>query len=204
MRRLLLLGSLLTAFAVGACGYADPYAAGGPVANESPNPSASPNVTPGVDDFGTCNNLNGVTYPDGLKLMDVKVGTGTVAKSGQNADVNYTGWTTDGKAFDSSRFAGRTPFEFQIGQQQVIAGWDEGVPGMQVGGKRCLKIPPELGYGANGQQDQTTGQYIIPPNATLVFEIELLSVKPGPTPKPSPSPSPSPSASPSASPTPSA
>ena len=201
MKRLLLLGALLTAAAVTACGYADPYGAGGPVANESPNPSSSPNVTPGVDDFATCNNLTGVTYPDGLKIMDLKVGTGAVAKGGQNAQVNYTGWTTPGgQPFDSSRYAGRTPFTFQIGQQQVIVGWDEGVLGMKVGGKRCLKIPPDLGYGANGQQDQTTGQYIIPPNATLVFEIELLSVKPGPTPKPTPTPPPSPSASPSPSP----
>jgi FKBP-type peptidyl-prolyl cis-trans isomerase len=183
---------------VAACGYADPYAAGGPVANESPNPSISPNVTPGVDDFATCNNLTAATtYPDGLKLSDIKVGTGAVAKEGQNANVNYTGWTTDGHPFDSSRFAGRQPFEFQLGQQQVIPGWDEGIPGMKVGGKRCLKIPPELAYGPSGQQDQTTGQYIIPPNATLVFEVELLSVKPGPTPKPTPTPSASPSPSPS-------
>jgi FKBP-type peptidyl-prolyl cis-trans isomerase len=198
VRRGLLLGALLTALAVAACGYADPYGAGGPVANESPNPSASPNVTPGADDFGTCNNLTAATtFPDGLKLSDIKVGTGMVAKDGQNANVNYTGWTTDGKVFDSSRQAGRQPFEFQIGQQQVIPGWDEGVPGMMVGGKRCLRIPPELAYGASGQQDQTTGQYIIPPNATLIFEIELLGVKPGPTPKPTPSPSPSPSPTPS-------
>src|SRR5206468_11388045 len=135
---------------------------------------------------------NVVTKTDGLKIMDVKLGTGADAKAGQNAEVNYTGWTTpDGHPFDSSRYAGRTPFTFQLGQQQVIIGWDEGVPGMKVGGKRCLKIPPDLGYGVKGQQDQTTGQYIIPPNATLVFEVELLSVKPGPTPKPTPSPSPS-------------
>jgi hypothetical protein len=178
-----------TAFAVAACGYPDPYAGNPPVANESPNPSVTPSSATGGDDFGTCNNLSGVTYPDGLKVMDVKVGTGMVAKSGQNAEVQYTGWTTDGHPFDSSRFSGRTPFTFQIGQGQVIPGWDEGVPGMMIGGKRCLKIPPELGYGAQGSQDQTTGQYIIPPNATIVFEIELLSLKPGPSPSPSPSPS---------------
>jgi hypothetical protein len=182
---------------VAACGYPDPYAANPPVANESPNPSVSPSAATGGDDFGTCYNLTGVTYPDGLKVMDVKVGTGGSAKSGENATVNYTGWTTDGKPFDSSRFSGRSPFEFQIGQKQVIPGWDEGIPGMQIGGKRCLKIPSDLAYGAQGQQDQTTGQYIIPPNATLVFEVELLSLKPGPSPSPTPKTSPSPSPSPS-------
>jgi FKBP-type peptidyl-prolyl cis-trans isomerase FkpA len=195
VRRALLTAALTTALAVAACGYPDPYAGNPPVANESPNPSASSSAGPGGDDFGTCNNLSGVTYPDGLKVMDVKVGTGMVAKSGQNAEVNYTGWNTDGHPFDSSRFSGRTPFTFQLGQGQVIPGWDEGVPGMMIGGKRCLKIPPELGYGAQGSQDQTTGQYVIPPNATIVFEIELLSLKPGPSPSPSPKPSPSPSPS---------
>jgi hypothetical protein len=195
VRRALLTAAITTALAVAACGYPDPYAGNPPVANESPNPSVSPSAAPGGDDFGTCNNLSGVTYPDGLKLMDVKVGTGAVAKSGQNAEVQYTGWLTDGHPFDSSRFSGRTPFTFQIGQSQVIPGWDEGVPGMKIGGKRCLKIPPELGYGAQGSQDQTTGQYIIPPNATLVFEIELVSLKPGPSPSPTPKTSPSPSPS---------
>jgi hypothetical protein len=194
VRRTLLGAAFTTALAVAACGYADPYAGNPPVANLSPNPSISPSGVAGADDFGTCNNLSGITYPDGLKLMDVKVGTGaTIAKSGMNAEVNYTGWTTDGKPFDSSRFSGRTPFTFQIDGGDVIKGWDEGVPGMKIGGKRCLKIPPELGYGDQGSQDQTTGQYIIPPGATLVFEVELLSLKPGPSPSPSPKASPSPS-----------
>jgi len=134
-----------------------------------------------------------VTYPDGLKVADLKVGTGEVAQRGQNAEVQYTGWLTDGKSFDSSRQPSRSPFTFQIGQGQVIPGWDEGVPGMKVSGKRCLTIPSALGYGAQGQTDQQTGQTIIPPNATLVFEIELVSVAPGPSPSPSPSASPSPS-----------
>src|SRR5437870_12977802 len=98
-----------------------------PIANESPNPSISPSVSPGVDDFGTCYNSKGVTYPDGLKSFDLKVGTGAAAKSGQNAEVQYTGWLTDGHPFDSSRFAGRTSFTFQIGVGQVIPGWDEGL-----------------------------------------------------------------------------
>ena len=86
MKRLLLLGALLTAAALAACGYADPYGAGGPVANESPNPSSSPNVTPGVDDFATCNNLTGVTYPDGLKIME-KFHYGSSAN-----DAGFTRW----------------------------------------------------------------------------------------------------------------
>ena len=199
MRRGYLTVSLLAAFAATACGYADPYAGSPPIANESPNPSVSPSVSPGVDDFGTCYNAKGgVTYPDGLKSFDLKVGTGAAAKSLQNAEVQYTGWLTDGHPFDSSRFAGRTSFAFQIGVGQVIPGWDEGLLGQKIGGKRCLTIPAALAYGAQGQQDQTTGAVIIPPNATLVFEIELLSLKPGPSPSPTPKASPSPTASPSA------
>ena len=108
---------------------------------------------------------------------DLVVGTGTQAAAGNRVTVAYTGWLTDGHPFDSSRFAGRTPFTFQIGQQQVIPGWDEGIPGEKIGGKRCLTIPAALAYGAQGQQDQTTGAVIIPPNATLVFDITLISVQ---------------------------
>ena len=197
MRRALTAAFALTAFAAAACGYSDPYANSGPIANESPAPSAGPSASAGADDFNTCKSLSGVTYPDGLKVADLKVGTGEVAKPGQNATVQYTGWLTDGKSFDSSRKAGRTEFTFQLGQSQVIAGWDEGVPGMKVGGKRCLTIPASLGYGSQGSTDQTTGAIIIPPNANLIFEIELVSVAPGPSPSPSPSSSPSPSPSPS-------
>lgn len=179
----------LTAFGAAACGYADPYASNGPVANESPNPSASaaPSVSPGADDCNAGNGLTAVTYPDGLKIIDLKVGTGATAITGENAEVQYTGWLTSCRQFDSSRTAGRTSFTFQIGQSQVIAGWDEGVPGMKVGGKRKLIIPSDLAYGAKGQIDQTTGATIIPANAVLVFEIELVSVKPGPSPSPTPS-----------------
>ncbi len=189
MRRSFIVGLGLTAFAVAACGYSDPYAGNPPVANESPGASASPSGSPGADNFNDCNNLSGVTYPDGLKVADLKVGTGDAAKSGENAEVQYTGWLTNGTSFDSSRQPGRTGFTFQIGQSQVIAGWDEGVPGMKVGGKRCLKIPPALAYGPQGQTNQQTGATIIPPNATLVFGVELISLKPGPSPSPSPSPS---------------
>ncbi len=193
MRRALLAVFALTAFGAAACGYADPYASNGPVANESANPSASaaPSISPGADDCNAGTGLKGVTYPDGLKIIDLKVGTGATAITGENAEVQYTGWLTNCRQFDSSRNPGRTSFTFQIGQQQVIAGWDEGLPGMKVGGKRKLIIPSDPAYGANGQTDQQTGATIIPPNATLIFEVELVSVKPGPSPSPTPSASPS-------------
>jgi hypothetical protein len=190
------------ALAMAACGYSDPYANTGPISNLSPGPTAAPSPTPGADDFNAGGGLNScsrtdnppcITYPDGLRVIDLKAGTGDTAVKGMNAEVQYTGWLTDGTSFDSSRNPGRTTFTFQIGQSQVIGGWDEGVPGMKVGGKRKLVIPAALAYGASGQTDPNTGAAIIPPNATLVFDIELISLKPGPSPTPSPSPSPSPS-----------
>jgi peptidylprolyl isomerase len=192
-----LLG-IITLLAVAACGYPDPYASSGAVANESPAPSASASAPAGADDFNTCNTISAVTYPDGLKVGDIKAGTGDAAKTGENAEVQYTGWLqSNGSTFDSSRQAGRTSFTFQIGASQVIPGWDEGLLGMKVAGKRCLRIPAPLAYGAQGQTNPQTGAVTIPPNATLVFEIELISLAPGPSPSPTPSPSPSPSASPS-------
>jgi FKBP-type peptidyl-prolyl cis-trans isomerase FkpA len=113
---------------------------------------------------------NGTAQPKGLKIEELKKGTGAVAESGKTVSVNYTGWLTDGKKFDSSFDHGQ-PFEFRLGTGQVIPGWDKGVAGMKVGGKRKLIIPPDLGYGANGAGG------VIPPNATLVFEVELLAVK---------------------------
>ena len=188
----------LSVLAATACGYSDPYASSGPVANESPGPSTAPSPSPGADDFNAGGGLSScslsanppcVTYPDGLRVVDLKTGTGDTAVKGMNAEVQYTGWLTDGTSFDSSRSPGRSPFTFQIGQSRVIGGWDEGVPGMKIGGKRKLIIPPALAYGASGQTDPNTGATIIPPNATLVFDIELISLKPGPSPTPSPSPS---------------
>ncbi len=205
MRRLLLSLVPLTAVAVVACGYPDPYTtSGAPVANESPGPAAVISPSPGTDDFNAGAGLPVVTYPDGLKYIDLTTGTGDVAKNGENITVQYTGWVASTAVmFDSSRQAGRTPFTVQIGFGNVIAGWDEGIPGMKVGGKRKLIIPSALAYGTQGQTDQTTGAVIIPPNADLVFEVELLSVAPGPSPSPSPSPPPSPSPTPSPSPSPS-
>jgi len=107
---------------------------------------------------------------DGLEYWDLKQGTGAVATAGQNVSVHYTGWLTTGKKFDSS-VDRKEPFDFQLGAGMVIKGWDEGVAGMKVGGKRQLHIPPELGYGAAGAGG------VIPPNATLIFDVELLGVK---------------------------
>ena len=104
-----------------------------------------------------------------LVIEDVVVGTGAEAKAGDTVTVHYTGWLTDGTKFDSSVDAGQ-PFEFPLGQGYVIKGWDEGVAGMKVGGVRKLTIPPDMGYGAQGAGG------VIPPNATLVFEVELLAV----------------------------
>jgi len=112
-----------------------------------------------------------VTTADGLKYWDVKVGTGTTATAGHKVKVHYTGWLTNGKKFDSS-VDRKEPFPFQLGGGQVIKGWDEGVAGMKVGGKRRLEIPPELAYGNRG-----VGGGLIPPNSTLLFDVELLDVK---------------------------
>jgi len=193
----------LTALAASACGYPDPYATSGPVANESPPPAASPSPSPGADDFNSGAGLPVVTFPDGLKFIDLKVGTGAVAKSGMNVTVQYTGWLIDGTEFDSSRRKGRSPFTFQLGVGKVIAGWDEGIQGMKVGGKRKLIIPSDLAYGPNGQTDPNTGATVIPPAADLVFVVELTKVAPGPKPSPSPKASPSPKTTPSPSPSPS-
>ena len=114
------------------------------------------------------------SQPSGLKVIDVKMGTGAVAKPGEQVTVHYTGWLYEhgakGKKFDSSVDRGQ-PFSFGLGAGNVIPGWDQGVAGMKVGGKRTLIIPPDLGYGAGGTPDGT-----IPPNATLIFDVELLKV----------------------------
>jgi len=105
----------------------------------------------------------------GLKYEDMQLGEGAQAEDGQTVSVHYTGWLTDGTKFDSSVDRNQ-PFEFPLGKQRVIRGWDEGVSGMKVGGKRKLTIPAHLGYGASGAGG------VIPPNATLIFEVELLGI----------------------------
>ena len=111
-----------------------------------------------------------VTTPSGLTYEDLEPGTGATAVPGQKAKVHYTGWLKTGQKFDSS-LDRNDPFEFTLGAGMVIRGWDEGVSGMKVGGKRKLTIPPDLGYGARGAGG------VIPPNAELIFEVELLGLR---------------------------
>lgn len=113
---------------------------------------------------------NDVTTSSGLKYSDQVVGTGVEAVAGKTVSVHYTGWLASGQKFDSSVDRGQ-PFSFPLGAGRVIKGWDEGVQGMKVGGKRKLTIPSELGYGSRGAGG------VIPPNATLIFDVELLDVR---------------------------
>ena len=115
-------------------------------------------------------NAQEVTTSSGLKYVDQVVGTGDPAVAGKTASVHYTGWLENGKKFDSSVDRGQ-PFSFPLGAGRVIKGWDEGVQGMKVGGKRKLTIPSDLGYGSRGAGG------VIPPNATLIFDVELLGVR---------------------------
>jgi FKBP-type peptidyl-prolyl cis-trans isomerase FkpA len=110
------------------------------------------------------------TTASGVQYWDITPGTGATAVSGKKVSVNYTGWLTSGKQFDTS--IGKRSFQFKLGAGQVIQGWDDGVAGMKVGGKRQLRIPPNLGYGSQGVSGA------IPPNATLIFDVELLAVGP--------------------------
>ena len=164
--------------AAGACpigGTATPCAATG-----TPSPSTSSATTSAAsssscnapatqrtDDFHQAVTLT--TLPDGLKSGDITPGSGAAAGANSSVVVEYTGWLQDGTSFDSSRKAGGMPFPVQLGAGAVIHGWDEGVPGMKVGGVRRLVIPPSLGYGAQAQGP-------IPANSTLTFDIELLAV----------------------------
>jgi len=120
-------------------------------------------------DVGDSTEKKVITTKSGLKYEDLKVGTGKPAKAGDTVEVHYTGWLKDGTKFDSSHDRGE-PFSFELGLGNVIKGWDEGVAGMKAGGKRKLTIPPDLAYGKRGQGK-------IPPDAELIFEVELLKIK---------------------------
>ncbi|HEY4025903.1 MAG TPA: FKBP-type peptidyl-prolyl cis-trans isomerase [Candidatus Dormibacteraeota bacterium] len=180
--------ALVVLFAAG-CGYPDPATTGGPVATVG---ETTPIPQAGADDFHQGDGKPFVKFPDGLQMLDLKAGTGKTAPAGSTVRVQYTGWLSNGTQFDSSRQAGRTDLCAILVNTQatqgdctpVIPGWNEGVPGMKVGGKRKIIIPPGLAYGAQGAPPT------IPANATLVFTIELTSLVTTATPPP-PSPSPS-------------
>ena len=161
-----------------ACGYPDPTVDRDPVATTTVGP---PSAAPGADDFGEGGGQPAIKLPDGLQYIDLRPGSGATAKRGDQLTMQYTGWLENGKKFDSSRDRPGQPFKFVPGRHQVIAGWEEGVPGMKVGGRRKLIVPPDLGYGAQGQPP------VIPANATLIFTVELVDVGPAPPESPSPS-----------------
>ena len=154
---------LVAAVALGACGD------GEGAASESVNPDA-------LDGPVLSDSEQFTITASGLRYRDLRVGDGATPKAGDEVEVHYTGWLTDGTQFDSSRAEGRNPFPFPLGQGMVIAGWDEGVATMQVGGHRKLVIPAELGYGDRGWVE-ADGTVSIPPGATLVFQVELLSIR---------------------------
>jgi FKBP-type peptidyl-prolyl cis-trans isomerase len=165
-------GVLLTLIALTACGER-PKNADSAAAATATTTVATPSTstTSTVPTFAPALGVNLAVMtktPSGLLYQDKTVGTGAAATSGHVVSVHYTGWLPDGTKFDSSRDRNE-PFDFPLGAGHVIAGWDQGVAGMKVGGRRLLVIPPTLGYGAGG-----TGP--IPPNATLVFDVELLGV----------------------------
>lgn len=170
----------LFAVLLAACGYPDPTAATGPAATTE---QTTPTPAGGADDFNEGAGKPVIKLPDGLQYVDFKVGDGPIVPAGATVQVQYTGWLSNGTKFDSSRERGQ-PFETSLSKDQIIAGWAEGVPGMRVGGRRKLIIPPSLAYGSQAQGP-------IPANSTLIFTVEVLAITAGPTPTPSPSSRPS-------------
>jgi FKBP-type peptidyl-prolyl cis-trans isomerase FkpA len=160
MPRPMLLLVLFVAATLAGCASAPAPTPPTPAAAVTPAPASAVPASPVAKE---------VTTSSGLRYTDLVVGNGALAEDGMTVSVHYTGWLTDGTKFDSSLDRGQ-PFTFQLGAGQVIRGWDEGVRGMRVGGKRKLTIPPDLGYGERGAGG------VIPPNATLVFEVEFVGV----------------------------
>jgi len=167
MLSLVLVFALLGAFALTGCSSPAEQPASSPTQESAAPPTGSEAPAEAAPDLGgTKAELDATTE---LKIEDLVEGTGPAAKAGDTVTVNYTGWTTDGAKFDSSLDSGQ-PFPFQLGTGYVIKGWDEGVAGMKVGGKRRLTIPSDMAYGEQGSGTA------IPPNSVLVFEVELLGV----------------------------
>ena len=177
-RRLITLAGASALLLLSGCGATDtavtsptPDAGGGAGASTTTTaPGNCASVKPRVDNFQQPVTMT-TTTADGLKYGDITPGTGAEAVAGKNVTMNYSGWTQDGKLFDSSRGSGKTPFEVDnLGQATVIKGWNEGIQGMKLGGVRRLVIPPALGYGARGAGGA------IKPHEPLVFVVDLLSV----------------------------
>lgn len=163
MRRnlLVVVAALLAGLMLVACGDGDE--------DEEAAPAATPTVEPGAEGGPPPVSGEATVTESGLQIIDIEVGSGEEAQAGQTVSVHYTGWLADGTKFDSSVDRGQ-PFSFPLGGGQVIAGWDEGVAGMKVGGTRRLIIPPDLAYGAQGRPP------VIPANAELTFDVELLDI----------------------------
>lgn len=163
-RRLLLAAGALL---VTACGSAVPVS--GLTASAPRTPCVSAIPANEKDSFEAAVNL--ITAPSGLKYADIRIGCGAPVQKGHQVTVQYTGWLTDGTQFDTSRAQGRTPFTFLVGANEVIPGFEDGLYGMRVGGKRRVVMPPSMAYGSQGRAP------VIPPNATLVVDVEVTGVQ---------------------------